>query len=74
MLYYRILAKKMPIFRTEIFIPLIHQDFFDTYYDLTEKIDTIHTTKKKRILLRNYYFVEKSTLKRLKILPVGGRP
>jgi len=36
----------MPIFRTEIFIPLIHQDFFDTYYDLTEKIDTIHTTKK----------------------------
>jgi len=33
-----------PIFGKEIFIPLIDQDFYDAY-DLTKKIDTIHTTK-----------------------------
>jgi len=39
-----------PIFGKEIFIPLIDQDFYDAY-DLTKKIDTIHTTKK-----RAYYY------------------
>jgi len=43
MLYDRILAKNANISK-KIFIPLIHQDFYDAY-DLTKKIDTIHTTK-----------------------------
>ena len=74
MLYYRILAKENAnisnrnLYSFDSSRLLWHllwldgKNWHNTYY------------KKKRILLRNYYFVEKSTLKRLKILPVGGRP